>query len=661
MHILLFLITALVLASCNRVNKLDKPTHQQVIDWADKRKTNQLVELLQSEDWELAELAALKLASVQDENALPYLLQIVEDKEKLSSLRKNALFAIGLTDINGLVSNQLALLIPSLATEKDIFEELIIALGRSHRHFEDFIDNGIAVIGNETAIARASVYHSIQFRINAKLRSVLLDIIQSKDYEAKLYAATALQRSRLNEDDCKKLLQHIENENNDEVNYFLLAACKSCSLDEYFIDKIINSPAGQSRLSRIGLLRGWKQVQLTSIEGLLKQIFQEGDFSLQDVAAQFIYSSVDENRKKIARQILLSNTKLYHEAEAKLYATLLENATLSEADGISGVIDQRYQLAENEYHKMSLLRAFGSHWSNFTWLQTEAFNTESILIRLASIEGILNIRKHPSFDSHNKQWQQNAPKSANLFQLIAQSIQDGLETYDVGVCATIADFLLDTTVIPDPTVRNQPFRIALSDTSVLTRALRKMRLPRDIETYNALISARNLYQQQKKSGSAKIEFNNPIDWNLVNRIPEKQDVKISTNRGDIYLRLFVNEAPATTGFFIKLIRDGYFVGKSFHRVVPGFVVQAGCPRGDGFGGLMETLRTEISYLRYQKAGLLGMASAGKDTESSQFFITLAPTPHLDGRYTLFGEVTKGLDVLQQIIIGDRITDTAIMP
>jgi cyclophilin family peptidyl-prolyl cis-trans isomerase len=310
---------------------------------------------------------------------------------------------------------------------------------------------------------------------------------------------------------------------------------------------------------------------------------------------------------------------------------------------------------------MSLLRALGSHWSNFTWLQTEAFNTESILIRLASIEGILHIRKHPSFEEHNRQWQQNAPKSANLFQLIAQAIQDGLETYDVGVCATIAEFLLDTTVIPDPAARNQAFRIVVSDTSVFTRALRKMKLPRDIETYNALISARNLYHDQKRSNLAKIEFNNPIDWNLVNRIPEKQEVKFSTNRGDIYLRLFVNEAPATTGFFIKLIKDGYYVGKSFHRVVPGFVVQAGCPRGDGFGGLMETLRTELSYLRFNKTGLLGMASAGKDTESSQFFITLAPTPHLDGRYTLFGEVTKGLDILQQIRIGDRITDAAIMP
>jgi len=96
---------------------------------------------------------------------------------------------------------------------------------------------------------------------------------------------------------------------------------------------------------------------------------------------------------------------------------------------------------------------------------------------------------------------------------------------------------------------------------------------------------------------------------------------------------------------------GYYDGKAFHRVVPDFVAQGGCPRGDGYGGMPWTLRTEIGRTPFT-TGSVGLASAGRDTESCQFFITHAPAPHLDGRYTRFGEVVEGMDVVWQLQVGD---------
>ncbi len=110
-----------------------------------------------------------------------------------------------------------------------------------------------------------------------------------------------------------------------------------------------------------------------------------------------------------------------------------------------------------------------------------------------------------------------------------------------------------------------------------------------------------------------------------------------TTRGVVDLELFPAAAPLTVRRFLELARSGWFDGISFHRVVPDFVVQGGCPRGDGWGGPADSMRCEINDLRYDR-GMVGMALSGKDTGGSQFFVTLAPQPHLDGGYTIFGRV-----------------------
>ncbi|HES60200.1 MAG TPA: peptidylprolyl isomerase, partial [Caldithrix sp.] len=108
-----------------------------------------------------------------------------------------------------------------------------------------------------------------------------------------------------------------------------------------------------------------------------------------------------------------------------------------------------------------------------------------------------------------------------------------------------------------------------------------------------------------------------------------------------------------------LIDQGFYKNKKIHRVVPNFVIQDGCPRGDGWGSPDFSIRSEFSMINYEE-GSIGMASAGKDTESSQWFITHSPTPHLDGRYTNFGKVISGIGIVHQIEVGDEILDMEIV-
>lgn len=128
---------------------------------------------------------------------------------------------------------------------------------------------------------------------------------------------------------------------------------------------------------------------------------------------------------------------------------------------------------------------------------------------------------------------------------------------------------------------------------------------------------------------------------------------VATGRGDLTVALDAAGAPATVGNFLRLAGGGFFDGLLFHRVVPGFVVQAGCPRGDGYGGPGFTIPCEIGGRTY-KRGTLGMALAGKDTGGSQWFICHEAQPHLDMRYTVFGRLISGFDVLDALLPGDRI-------
>ncbi len=136
---------------------------------------------------------------------------------------------------------------------------------------------------------------------------------------------------------------------------------------------------------------------------------------------------------------------------------------------------------------------------------------------------------------------------------------------------------------------------------------------------------------------------------------------IKTDKGDITLELFTNEAPGTVENFEKLAKKGFYNGLTFHRVIPDFVIQGGCPVGNGTGGPGYTIKCETEGNPHKHGtGALSMAHAGKDTGGSQFFITHSPQPHLDGVHTVFGQVIDGMDVVYDIRQGDVMNEVIII-
>ncbi len=137
-------------------------------------------------------------------------------------------------------------------------------------------------------------------------------------------------------------------------------------------------------------------------------------------------------------------------------------------------------------------------------------------------------------------------------------------------------------------------------------------------------------------------------------------VNLDTSRGDIVLELYPEHAPKTVNNFVFLINDSFYDGVTFHRVIENFMVQGGDPDGTGRGGPGYRFEDELvgNPLKHESK-VISMANAGPNTNGSQFFITHLPTPHLDGKHTVFGKVTQGVDVVDAIRQGDVITKATV--
>jgi peptidyl-prolyl cis-trans isomerase B (cyclophilin B) len=151
-------------------------------------------------------------------------------------------------------------------------------------------------------------------------------------------------------------------------------------------------------------------------------------------------------------------------------------------------------------------------------------------------------------------------------------------------------------------------------------------------------------------------YNSPVP--MVIDINKKYTAVIKTAKGDLTLELYPQDAPVTVNSFVSLARKGFYNGLTFHRIIPGFMAQGGDPTGTGSGGPGYKFQDEFSSRTHQ-AGSLSMANSGPNTNGSQFFICYAPQPHLNGKHTVFGQLTQGMDALKQLVNGDKMTEVII--
>lgn len=307
---------------------------------------------------------------------------------------------------------------------------------------------------------------------------------------------------------------------------------------------------------------------------------------------------------------------------------------------------RRYERSQSAEERAAFLEALGEFGWNYRYIQQQAVAVKSPVVRMAAWNALKKIASRPDFERFfGLGWRKVGKELSIYFKQAALSGDAGL----IGVAA-------EALRIPQ---RN--FGQYFTQVGFLDTALTSLKIPRDIETQFEVQKTISFLRGQPEPKASKADPKKyPINWETLANLRERPVAIINTSKGTIRIQLMPDVAPGSVAMFVEQARNGYYNGKSFHRVVPNFVAQGGCPRGDGYGSLDFTLRTEVpAPIRYDNEGMVGLASAGQDTESVQFFITHSPAPHLDGNYTIFATVIDGMSVVHDLHVGDVINKISI--
>lgn len=316
-------------------------------------------------------------------------------------------------------------------------------------------------------------------------------------------------------------------------------------------------------------------------------------------------------------------------------------------DSLNNAMIAAYRASGTPYEKAEILRGLSNFGFNYPMLLEEALNTaNTAVVRSTATECLAKITTAPDFYRQFKNYTigvKNQLKTA-LFQC--------MRTADAGVAAIAAEAIVNP---------KAEYKLLLLKDSipVIYEIMQRLKLPEQLETYDALYKA--ILVIDPATDIKKKKFNTPrsIDFMTLQTLPPSATAVVRTPRGTIKMLLLTRNAPISVANFVGLARSGFFNGKIFHRVVPNFVIQTGCPRGDGYGSLDFTISSELTPMHYNAEGFVGMASAGNHTECSQWFITHSPTPHLDPNYTIFARVIEGMDVVNLMEVGDAIESISI--
>ena len=399
---------------------------------------------------------------------------------------------------------------------------------------------------------------------------------------------------------------------------------------------------------KVELIRGLKNFAQDTARTIVAEAVKDKNEHVSTTAAQYF---IDNGRQidadwywRITKEADLNwqTQMLLFQASNKY----LGNSRPESRDYINYVIKSNFDKSNDAYEKAACLSALSEFGWNYRTIHDRGFTAQNAVLRTTAVSALATIADRPDFYSFFGEGSGSARREINYY--LHEAVQSG----DAGMIAVAAETLLNSKL---------DFKKMADSAQLegLKSALTKLRIPQEIETYDALVKTVEAFTGIPQPHK-EVKWNHPIEWATLSSLGPNPKAVITTSIGEITIALIPTAAPGSVANFVKLANQGFFNTKTFHRVVPNFVIQGGCPRGDGYGSLDYSIRSEFSTLRFDGEGWLGMASAGKDTEGTQFFITHSSAPHLDGKYTVFGKVVAGMDIAQKIQIGDQILKVKIL-
>ena len=625
--------------------------------------------------------AALALASVQSRAAVPALLPLLRDVD--SGVRRAAAFALGQASDSTIADT---LRVRVLEEKDDVVRRYVHeALGRSvtRRTLPELwrveaLNDTARAVALAAGLSRAAL-HGISSSESIRRTALLLND-PKLPVRGRLAAAVALSRTRGLDSALARLaeaplLRVVQKDRN-----FAVRAAAALTLGKIaaLADKlplpvpVVSEPDGEPTapapaapvvvplpaspaavLARLATKDADYRVRLSAIRALpygadayptsraaVFEALRRDRASVALAAADWLLAHARGEAGPALAALADGNRQASARVRAALLRAAIRYSSLAARPSLFETIRKRYPVAASVYEKGFFLEALGEDPAAFDFVRNEAFGVgQSPVVAGYALAAMLNMRRLPHFP---------AARRADFTVSMRQALAGG----DVAQLGTAAEALADPKLYPEPQAE---------DLAALRAAQAKLQLPREIEAWQGLQQTLDKLEKAPRPTPSPLATaaQHPIDWAVVQAVPLGQQVRLRTSKGIVLLELKPNEAPGSVASFVTLLGQHFYDNLYFHRVVPNFVVQGGDPRGDGNGSAPYNLRSEFGDLHYEE-GSVGLASAGKDTESCQFFITHTPTPHLDGRYTIFAQVVGGMDVAHKLDIGDRILSVELV-
>lgn len=634
----LFLLSILLWSGCEPAvetppsnNKFDDAELVSIYTFQDERKTDSLLPFLKHENPGYREEAAMAFGSVQDTLAIPQLIEVLQDS--VEAVRIAAAYALGQTRDSAAA--------PALLNAIDgspilLSSALQGALGKTGTqvHLDQLLQKKL----RGASFYRSLYYFGLRGISSSEAQSIAVKGLGGADSDASLYAGAYL--GRLKEIDTAQVRRMMLNwgiVTNKEAASHAIRACRHLPGVETndFLGKELADPESDYRI-RVNAASALHFIEGSSAWTHLKNGLHAKEVQVQVAAAEKIL----KNPSFFPFDSLWSqaqNESLHWRPSALLYQAAVKQAMRKanpNYEQLDAELYARFEKSPAPYEKGNFLMALANDPKHHN-LAVEVMETSEI----------------PALKSYAMMGLSSLYQMKNPFTVEQriEVLKKGISTGDVAVMAIAASELQG---------KDTDYKGAIDDLNFLDEAMESLTLPRDIEIYHLFEECRNYLAATPDRELTEVPFVNPINWEDVQRISKDARMIMETSKGKIVLQLLVERTPGTVANFVSLAENGFFDGKTIHRVVPNFVAQGGCPRGDGWGSTPETIRSEWPLDYYQR-GSVGVASAGKDTESCQFFITHCATPHLDGRYTIFANVIEGMVNADRLEMGDQVVSVKL--
>ena len=632
---------------------LNTPTARQIYDLQNSRQTDSLTHYLSNPNASMRYLAARGLSSFPSvpEIVLDSLTFLLHDRDP--DVRTAAAYALGQLG-NARIADSLGASFDTLGVFRKYNATILAAVGKTgtSRHLEQIA--GITTYKNTDTLLTAGQAWSIFYFASRKITSeagnqrmleLLLEDTAASDIRKP--AAFFLQRFAAAVDTTQEAaLRNLLRESKDPD--ILMGTVRTLGRNA--------SPAARVALIRAlrsaddwrvrtEIIRALGNYNYVSVRESIVERLKDRHPLVRKTAADFLLSNGTSTDATFYRQLARDSTQ--NDIRYTLYAAANRHLPLSFADyrgRINYDLQQAYGRSTDVYTRRAIIAALGEFPWNYRTIYELYQQSEQAPVRTAAAEALEAISNREDFTAFFR-------GSARRVRLdLATYFREMITGLEVGPSFAAANALAASA---------EDYRVFLPDLGWLQISLQGFALPKEIEAYRAVAAAEAALRGLPPPTPQVVEAPaKAIDWAIIGE-NGNSEVVLRTDAGRIILKLWPDLAPATVSSFLELAREGYYNEKVFHRVVPNFVAQGGGPTGDGFGGEDFSLRTETPGPRWDRPGLIGMASAGKDTEGVQFFITHRPTPHLDGGYTIFGEVVEGQDVADQLVVGSKIESVEI--